>query len=380
MVDAGSRYLNKMFRVLKRTCKQSLLEPCLWCAKNGLGLILLYIDDGLYFGPGLDKTISDIKGEFDLGVCDTKSTTIEFLGLEISRLVDQYVVSLEVNVPQIEFSKQPEDAKGRRLGTDAATPSEVSGYRSALGKLAWAALADPLLSAPCSIMAGRVASLTVQDIRDLNRIIHNFTSEKKLCSISYKAKQDDPVLVGCSDSSLLNVPCDKSMKGFEGAKIHSQYGGMCFIADGKDMKNKTEGRYDLLDWWSRRHRRICRSSFSAELISCCDLVDKLLFLRRMINDTGVITISKCAILTDCRSVIECLRSSNPQTSEKRLLAEVALLRSLIEEEKLQLGHIAGTHNPADVLTKLDPAVGSIKAMVDKVLDWSQVSMDDFVRR
>ena len=68
------------------------------------------------------------------------------------------------------------------------------------------------------------------------------------------------------------------------------------------------------------------------------------------------------------SVITCVKSANPQVTEKRHLVEIALVREILERHRITLHHVAGTANPVDQLTKFVPNECSIDS-----IDFSQTT-------
>ena len=82
------------------------------------------------------------------------------------------------------------------------------------------------------------------------------------------------------------------------------------------------------------------------------MLDRIVFATHFLK--GVIPVKAIYVFVDAASVITCVKSANPQVTEKRHLVEVALIREILERHKISLIHIAGSANPADLLTKFAP--------------------------
>ena len=87
-----------------------------------------------------------------------------------------------------------------------------------------------------------------------------------------------------------------------------------------------------------------------------------------------ISLKRKLALTDCASVLQCLRASNPKCTEKRHLVEVALVKEILERFGIEAGHIAGEYNPTDVFTKLRPAKTAKDLLRASRIDFSKTTV------
>ena len=99
----------------------------------------------------------------------------------------------------------------------------------------------------------------------------------------------------------------------------SQGGYLIFIV-GENRK------CSLLNWQSKRIKRVVRSSLSAETLVFCDALDDAIFLQQMVsellfNKTFIIPID---VYTDNRSLYNILNLTNA-VLEKRLRVDIAII-------------------------------------------------------
>ena len=99
----------------------------------------------------------------------------------------------------------------------------------------------------------------------------------------------------------------------------SQDGYLIFIV-GENRK------CSLLNWQSKRIKRVVRSSLSAETLVFCDALDDAIFLQQMVsellfNKTFIISID---VYTDNRSLYNILNLTNA-VLEKRLRVDIAII-------------------------------------------------------
>ena len=127
----------------------------------------------------------------------------------------------------------------------------------------------------------------------------------------------DLCLLGVSDSSLNNVKTTTT----------TQFGGLVGLVEDEKVIARVETFMNQIDFWSKRQRRVVRSTFSGELYSFSFMLDRMIVVLQILQESGISLKRKLA-LTDCASVLQCLRASNPKCTEKRHLVEVALVKEI----------------------------------------------------
>ena len=107
----------------------------------------------------------------------------------------------------------------------------------------------------------------------------------------------------------------------------------------------------LLDWQSKKIRRITRSTIASETLAMTEALDNCLYAQ---NFWEHLTGDKLAIFafTDSKSLAESVRSDKQNISEKRLLVEISSIREMVAKKEVErIYHIAAKYMLADSLTK-----------------------------
>ena len=208
MIEACLYYLSEFFDNLQRLGCTKSIDPAFFYAfipnfsggpryKRLKGLILVYVDDGLWAG-NISNIIDAIRKFVTFG--KELPRAFVYLGSNITQTATKIVQSTEDYV--VDVIKIGSRA-GRRLNAEAATQFEYQQYRKALGGLDYLSLVDGVLGCPCSLLAAPVNNLTVKDLKTLNQVILDNAGTKKL--EFRKLDPQDFALVGLSDSSLANA-------------------------------------------------------------------------------------------------------------------------------------------------------------------------------
>ena len=88
---------------------------------------------------------------------------------------------------------------------------------------------------------------------------------------------------------------------------------------------------NVVEYKSKRIKRVCRSTFAAELLACNASVDLALYYRAMMKCFGL-NIS-VMMLTDSRGVRDNLASLVSRCKEKSLRIELSYLREVLSKEE-----------------------------------------------
>ena len=115
----------------------------------------------------------------------------------------------------------------------------------------------------------------------------------------------------------------------------------------------------VLSWKSSRHRRVVRSTFSAELLASTNLFDSASWFASLFAEvtTGVRTGHQFPIdlRTDCENLVASTKSLRIQATEKRLYGEIWALREALESSEIRtFQHVPTALMIADGLTKIQP--------------------------
>ena len=144
-------------------------------------------------------------------------------------------------------------------------------------------------------------------------------------------------LIGYHDSSWGNAEDGRTV------------GGWICVLSAEDEFGKE--KFSPLQWRSKTLRRVVKSTFGGETLSCTAALDDLFHLAnslKAMTKTGQVPVT---LRTECGSLWDhiCLRK---QVSEKRLLVELSLIREYLEAGDIQnLEWIDTSRQLADELTK-----------------------------
>ena len=117
-----------------------------------------------------------------------------------------------------------------------------------------------------------------------------------------------------------------------------------------------------LTWVSKKARRVARSTLAAETLSAVEAADYALFLKRILEEILSIEIPPVSIFVDNKSLYETVRTTR-MVSEKGLLIDIAALREMQANRRINVEWISTQQQIADCLTK----VGASKQKLIDVL-------------
>ena len=107
------------------------------------------------------------------------------------------------------------------------------------------------------------------------------------------ADPNDICAIGCADSSLQNVD------GFK-----TQFGGSISLASQRDVDADKDVKLNLMYYWSRRQRRVVRSTLVAELLSLSTLLDRVVYALSVFR--AMAKVQNVYVLTDRCSLVQSL--------------------------------------------------------------------------
>ena len=180
-----------------------------------------------------------------------------------------------------------------------------------------------------AILYSKVAAPTVKDLKFANKIVRNVKTSDVVISF-VKLSGNIQTKTYC-DASYANLP--------DGG---SQGGQILFLSD--ECKHASP-----ISWTSRKVRRVCRSTVSAETMSLLDAMDTGIWLAEILRE--VIGKKVNSILyNDNKSLCESAYSTTA-VEEKRLRVDMAAIGENIKDRILKVQWIPKEEQVADVLTK-----------------------------
>ena len=192
-------------------------------------------------------------------------------------------------------------------------------------------------SVDVSELCGHFLHFTQEHVRRLNKLVryaHRLAGEPL---VLHPLRGEVEVIV-YGDAAFQNMN-----------KSRSQGGAVAMLRD------QETGTVAMISHYSRRVKRVARSTFAAELLNQATSYDLGVFVRRLMEWMwGVPT--RLHARTDCDSLCKYVHSLRTHPREKTLNAEIDSLReALLEGTLTSFEHVPGRFNVADGLTRLDKA-------------------------
>lgn len=312
-----------------------------WKVRGELkGILCSHVDDFLYSGDERFKdTVRRIKSKFEISNEDHHA--FSYLGLNLNNQENSFTLD---QISYIQALKPIELTDIRRHNKEAVlNKTERTRLRSSVGKLNWiTSQTRPDIAFDVRRIAGRIHQSTVKDIIEMNKLIKKTKAEELIIKFPQLENLRECRLVVFSDSSFANL----EDSGSQGARV-------IFLVD----KSQNAA---LMNWNSKRLRRVVRSTLAAETLALSDAVDTAYMINKMLSQLILNNGEKFKIecLVDSRSLVENIRTSHTH-EEKRLLVDMAALREAKDEGDIDIHWIETKDNLANPLTKKSAYSGTL---------------------
>lgn len=312
---------------------------------GGIRMIVAKVTDDFLFGGSqadIDWFDKSIRSRFTVGKTIT-GKKINFNGATINQEdCGDVIVSIKDyfdRIDPITISRER-----RKMQDEKCDGSEREELRRVAGQLNWAGRA----AFPCASYAGshsqqRIGDGRVKHLCEANSMLNELSKLDPY--IRYKSPKNEITnasVVVFSDASF-NIGSSRS---------YGQTGLVAGIAFTE--KGDPNTRYHVVDWSSHKQRRVCYSSFGAEILACADADDMAYVLRdalRSIFVTAGETPIRNRIFVDSFGLWDTITTLH-ESREYRLRQTVQRIRDSFESKDLdELVWIPGTKNIADALTK-----------------------------
>ena len=135
--------------------------------------------------------------------------------------------------------------------------------------------------------------------------------------------------------------CDASYGNLSNG--YSQGGNVIFLAEER-------GYASPICWSSRKLRRVCRSTLTAEAMAMLDAIDACIWLSHIVAEVADCDLQHVKVKTDNMSLVESVHSTTA-VEEKRLRVEIASIRESIRNKEVSVEWVDKEKQLADVITK-----------------------------
>ena len=310
------------------------------------GIVLSHVDDLLLGGNAeAKKQIEDLGRE--LGFGSVEEGSFNYCGKKISQLADGTIrVSME------EYHKNIQTvpvATARKMKPEAELlPPERRQLRAILGSLQWL-VAQVRLDFGFQLSTLQSEKPIVATLLKANALVRKFKQMPDFAQMFRPMCLKGAGIMVVTDAALGNVKPDGSV-GFDASpmeKTHSQASYFALLADEKLMRGE-EGQFAVLDGRSHRIARVCRSTFSAELLGTEEAFDIGQYcrgiwagilgydLRQKSVDKALDSVG-LAVVTDAKDVYDKGSSDTPTYgSQKALAFTVAWIRDALRRPRTSL--------------------------------------------
>jgi len=297
-------------------------------AVNLQGFVSIHVDDFLPSGNGdfQGQTMQKVKEIFEIGT--ESSTPMKYLGVNLNQ-DEKYQINLDQNdyVSSMEATEiiEPKD-KQRTLSRE-----EQYAFRAIVGQLNWlSSQSRPDLAFDVCQLSTKLNSATIKDLIQANKIVKKAKNAE--LSLVFPNLQSPLHLLAYCDASYANLP-DGSSQG----------GCIIFLTD--DEENVAP-----ICWWSRKLKRVCKSTETAETMVMLEAIDAVVWLSAILNDIYGKKMNTPIIRSDNMSLHKNIHSTTA-VEEKRLRVELAAIRESARKTEFKAEWVTNQDQLADCLTK-----------------------------
>ena len=329
--EASRQWYNRVsYELIKLGMERSKYDEALFYLKNNgmlIGIITVHVDDFLFGGTNEfhKVVIESIQAVFEIRtICETP---LKYLGLSLRQTENAIVVDQNEYIDSLQEVSILDSKDNDRL----LNKNEHRQYRRICGSLNWVSTQTrPDIAFDVAMISGNVNTPTVKHMKMANKVIR-------------KVKSTSVEIVFCKLQSPLHltVHCDASYANLPSGG--SQGGHIVFLSD-------EEGYLSPLSWTSKRVRRVCRSTISAETMSMLDAVDASIWMAHLFEEINGYKLKHTKVKTDNESLNEAVHSTTA-VKEKRLRVDIAAIRDEIRNRTIDVDWIPKAEQLADVLTK-----------------------------
>ncbi|CAE7223028.1 RE1 [Symbiodinium sp. CCMP2592] len=350
LAEAPRAWFLRLTRELKALgLKVSALDPCVFLLRSPdnhlIGICGVHVDDLLGGGTAeMDKVLARLRKTLPFGEFRTK--TIKYTGAEIRQHPDFSIeLSQESYIEKMDFVPVP--------GKSTVDLPDARVMRACCGQLAWVASH----SRPDQAFL----SSYLQGVQDRAQYRHLTMYNKALREMKHHKVTLKFPCVPASDWRLLVI----TDAGWGVRESGESQGGLILCLCESKVLRQEEGKCWVIEWASKKLRRIVRSSTAAETLSCQNGLDCIEFAQAFIQEcledmsprefrTWTPEVQS-GLVIDSKSLYDALTRSACSTAlaiEKRLAIDYAIARASLQERNIVPFWTNNLQMVADSLTKL----------------------------
>jgi len=316
---------------------QAKEDKCVFYKPIPLIIVCIYVDDGLIFShheKEIDMVLDALKNNFDIHSVDPST----YLGFQI-RFSEK-----SVTIHQTGYIQRLLKTFGMNDCAIATVPAAQEGkidnspvldghypFRELVGALLYAAVTvRPDIAYAVSKISRKLSFPTENDWKAAKHILRYLKGTISL-GITYDS-EGDRKLIGFSDSDFAGDCTGKSTSG-----------RVVFLGNA------------AIYWKSTRQNLVTLSSTGAELVSLCDLVKDVTWIRRLALEFGIINEQPIKIMCDNTSAIRIVKDEKAIQRTRHMTVRASFPREQEEKGIVSIVHCKSDEQRADVLTKVTSA-------------------------
>ena len=294
------------------------------------GVMCIHVDDICWGGSQVFITniIKPLYNMFKIGTSHTRC--FKYLGLELKTMPNAVTVS------QLEYIKGIEMMKiDKKIKTDPLNEDEKKELRMLIGQLNWvASQTRPDILFQCCELLTRIKNATVEDIKNVNKMILKLKTDNVLLSFRNLGMVDSAQIIAFHDASLANLNCGGSQGAF-----------VIFLSDSLN-KNVS-----AISWQSRKLKRVVNSTLAAEALQLIEAAGKSFWLKSILQEIYKGSEFPVTCLTDSKTLFQATKSTK-QILDKRLAVDLAMIKEKCHTREVhQIEWIPKEKQLADCMTK-----------------------------
>ena len=354
LAEAPRAWFLRLSRELKSAgLLVSQLDPCLYSlrSKNGklLGICGVHVDDLIGGGEKeMDDVLSNLRKQLPFG--DFRTFTIRYTGIEIRQCPNTFAIELG----QEAYIDALEPVETKPLGSANTPLKDASIMRTCAGQLAWVANSTrPDQAFLASFLQGIQDKGTVAHVQLYNKAIREMKQRKVCLRFPSGIDSKDWRLMCISDAGWGTRANGESQGGFI----------LCITTPTIFERRRTVCW--IIDWQSKKLRRVVRSSVAAETLAGQNGLDSIEAFQAMLAEVldgltprqfrEIVPTNPAALVIDSKGFFDAITRSccsQAVSVEKRLQIDYAIAKETTVNQNIIVFWVNNLRMSSDCLTKL----------------------------
>ena len=341
-VDASRGFYIELDKTLTSLgCKPSAYDPALyiyWNKEGTLGgLVLTHVDDFLHGSGDAEfetNVMTPLKEKFEFG--REEEQDFKYVGMHVTQENNCIIIDQNQYVEELDLrsSEELEEYKDLNMILNEEWQSE---FRAAVGKIGWLAnISRPDLAYDNLALSTKLGKATLRDMKYVYKVLRKVKCESTTMKFVDLGPVKEWSLEAHGDAGYKSLP-DKT----------SSCGGYVVL-----LCNRQRGIGCVLNWKSRKLRRVVSSSTAAEALAVNEALDEMVYVKTVLSEMiGSLSQLPMQLVTDSRNLHKTILSSK-LADNPRIRTDIAKVQESLKNKELdEFVQVSGKDMLADVLTK-----------------------------